>query len=143
MGEGSIKLEGRLNMTEKQTRKQLAKQIGQTLRPMGVYQIQNKENGKILLGSSMYLDTIWNRHTFQLKMGSHMNKALQQDWNQYGEEAFTFEVIEQLKPSVETYSTEEELKEYESEIKVLEELWAEKLQPYGDQGYLKAPRVKG
>jgi len=127
---------------EKQSRKQLAKQVGQTLRPMGVYQIRNKVNGKILLGSSMYLDTIWNRHAFQLKMGSHMNKTLQQDWNQYGEDAFTFEVLEQLKPSVETYSTDEELKEYESDIKVLEELWVEKLQPYGDQGYLSVPRAK-
>jgi len=129
-------------MMERQSRKQLAKQVGQTLRPMGVYQIKNTVNGKILLGSSMYLDSIWNRHTFQLKMGSHMNKGLQQDWNQHGEDAFQFEVLEQLKPSTETFMDEAELKEYESEIKVLEELWVEKLQPYGDQGYLSVPRAK-
>ncbi|OPA79481.1 hypothetical protein BVG16_10460 [Paenibacillus selenitireducens] len=127
----------------KQTRKQLAKQVSQTLRPMGVYQIENKINGKKLIGSSLYLDTVWNRHLFQLQMGGqHVNKELAQDWKTYGEDAFAFEILEQIKPKDEICTNPEDMKEYKQEIAVLEELWIEKLQPYGDQGYHKVPRTK-
>ena len=43
------------------------------------------------------MESKWNRHKMELKFGNHRNKDLQTDWNMYGEENFTFEVLSELK----------------------------------------------
>ena len=50
----------------------------------GVFQVKNTINGRVLLGSSLNLHGPLNAHRFMLKMGSHTNKLLQQEWNSYG-----------------------------------------------------------
>lgn len=100
-------------------------------RPVGVYQFKNNASGKIMVGSSPNLDGIENRHRFQLKMGMHPNKELQQDWKELGDEQFSFEVLEIVKPH------EDGNLDYSEELSILEELWLEKLQPYGERGYNK------
>ena len=39
------------------------------------------------------------------KIGSHLNKVLQQEWNEYGEDHFIFEVLEAVTAKVRTDST--------------------------------------
>ncbi len=53
-------------------------------KPAGVFQIKNTANGKVLLGSSLNLEGPLNAHEFMLKIGSHRNKALQKDYDEYG-----------------------------------------------------------
>ena len=108
-------------------RKEIKNQYKQTLQKMGIYQITNLVNQKVLLGSSMNLDGIINRHKFELKMGSHKNKDLQNDWNKFGENSFAFEVLEEIEPR--------ENLDYQKELEFLEDLWLEKLQPFGEKGY--------
>ena len=105
-----------------------------TPRPMGVFQIKNKVNGKVLIGSSPNLPGILNRFRAELKMGSCRNMALQEEWKQFGPEAFEFKELEILKPL--------DNPEYDpaEDLHLLEELWAEKLSPYGDKGYNKPPK---
>lgn len=110
-------------------KKELKTKYLQTPRPMGVFQIRNSENEKVFVGSSMNLEGIFNRHEFQLKMGAHPNKTLQQDWNERGGEKFAFEVLEELPPR------ENPGYDYKSDLEVLEDLWLEKLEPYGEKGY--------
>ncbi|HQU59680.1 MAG: GIY-YIG nuclease family protein [Phaeodactylibacter sp.] len=98
---------------------------------MGVYQIRNKTNGKIFIGSSTNLDAIWNRHRLQLNMGSHPVKALQDDWKALGEENFAYEILEEIK------EVEDQVVDYSKEAKLAEELYLEELQPFGDRGYNK------
>lgn len=124
----------------KQQRKELSRHYAQTHRPMGVYQIRNLQNGKLLVGSSLDLDGIFNRHRFMLEMDGNANKQLQQDWNIFGEENFSFEVLERLKPAEEYVQSREELEKYKAELETMEQLWLEELQPYGDRGYNKPPR---
>ena len=112
-------------------RKQMKNEYKQSLRPMGVLQVKSLINGKVLVVGCSNLDGKINSIKFQLEMGSHMNKGLQQDWNDYGEENFSFEVIEQIEPD------DGLLRDYKDDISVLEELWLERLQPYGDRGYHK------
>jgi hypothetical protein len=69
-----------------------------TPRPMGIYQIKNKANGKVLIGSSNNLPAILNRYRAELKMGNCRNLVLQQEWKQFGPEAFEFTELEILKP---------------------------------------------
>lgn len=117
-------------------KKAIKKQYKDTLQPMGVFKILNKANGKILIISSNNLPGRINREKFQLDMGSHTNVELQQDYKEFGKDSFVFEVVDHLKPKEDpTYN-------YTDDLAVLEEMWIEKLQPFGDKGYnqKKAPK---
>ena len=116
-------------------RKAKKRKYKDTSHPMGIYQIKNKLNGKILIGTSVNLPAILNRYKFDLKMGSCINRALQEEWNQFGPEMFEFKEFEILKPADDpAYNPAEDLR-------VLEELWIEKLSPFGDKGYNKLPKA--
>jgi group I intron endonuclease len=113
------------NMNRKEELKQLYKEIKIHA---GVYQIKNTKNQKIFIGSSMNLKTL-NGKRFQLKMGTHYNKMLQKEWNEFGEEAFVFEVLEILEKKEDGYFDTKDA------LKKLEEKWIAKLQPFGERGY--------
>jgi hypothetical protein len=104
--------------------------------PAGVFQITNSANGKIFLGKGINVRGILNSQQAQLQFGSHQNRDLQQDYNRYGAATFVFEVIDELELSD---KTPQEMRE---DLSALEELWLEKLQPYGERGYHKAPLNK-
>ena len=94
----------------------------------GIYQVKNLKNQKMFIRSTRNLKTI-NGVKFTLESGTHINKELQKDWQQYGADAFSIEVLEELKKSEEPYFNEKEA------LKELETKWLEQLQPYGEQGY--------
>lgn len=100
----------------------------------GVYRILNTANGKLFLGSARDLRGKLNGQRFQLERGAHPNEALQADWNAFGAAAFTFEVIDELKPAVNETTVDLE------ELAALEALWLDKLRPYGERGYHSEPR---
>jgi len=105
--------------------------------PMGVYRVRNKINGKTLIGSSVNLPAILNRIKAELRMGIHRNMALQEEWRRFGPEAFEFTELELLEPMDDpAYNPAKDLR-------VLEELWIEKLSPFGDKGYNKPPKASG
>lgn len=112
-------------------RKAKIKEYKDTPCPMGVFQIINKVNGKILIGSSSNLPAILNRFKAELKFGSCRNAILQKEWKEFGPEAFTFEELEILKP------LDDPGYDPADDLKFLEKLWTEKLKPYGDKGYNK------
>ena len=114
-------------------RKQLKEEYLATSRPMGVYRIRNTRNGKSLVGSTVNLDAIYNRHRMQLKTDSHRNAALAADWKSYGEEAFQFEILETLEPLDQPDYVPHE------DLKFLEQHWLEELQPWGENGYHQIP----
>lgn len=115
-------------------RKELIQEYKNRQPNMGVYQIRNKANGKIQLLSSLNLDGALNRFQFDLKMGLTMGpwkRELKEDLARYGPENLVFEVLDRLKP------VEEPQHDYKEDLKTLEELWLEKLQPYAERGYHK------
>ncbi|WP_179223977.1 GIY-YIG nuclease family protein [Paenibacillus tyrfis] len=70
------------------------KQMYKEVQPQaGVYQIKNTINGKVLIGSTMNLKSL-NGKRMELQLGTMMNKTLQHEWNEYGEQAFEIEVLE-------------------------------------------------
>lgn len=110
-------------------KKELRENYKQTIRPMGIYQIRNMKNGKIFLGSAKDLQGIINSNKFQLKNGLHFNKEMQKEFNEVGEESFSFDILDYLKPK-------EDLNyDYTKELKMFEDMWLEKLQPYNSKGY--------
>lgn len=118
-------------------RKDLKSAYKQNPPPMGVYQIKNKLTGKVLIGSSMDLPGKKNSQWFQLKMDGHMNKTLQADWNMYGSDAFTFDILETIK------TTEFLPADYRKALTALEEKWLTNLQPYDAHGYNKRSTKRG
>lgn len=111
------------------SKKDLKRTYQQTSPPIGVYQIRNLANEKVFVSSSLNLPGIFNRQRFQLQAGSHQNKALQADWNQFGETGFAFEILDELTPK------EDPAYDYRDDLTWLEDMWLEQLQPYGDRGY--------
>lgn len=109
-------------------RKELQEQAKEVKTEAGVYQIRNERNGKVYIDSTLNLKTI-NGQRFMLQMGSHLNRKLQAEWNEYGESAFVIEVLETLKQDDNPY--------YDSKDALAKCLnrWFEQLEPYGDQGY--------
>jgi hypothetical protein len=99
---------------------------------MGVYQIKNNTNGKIFVHSFANLKSKWLTIKMQLDMGRHPNSGLQKDWNEYGADSFTYEVLEEKK--------QEPDMDIKWELQQMEKAWLEKLQPYDDKGYNKPPK---
>ena len=60
----------------------------------GIFAIRCLAEDAAWTATSRDLDSQQNGIWFQLRMGNHMNKALQQAWNRHGAEAFRFEILE-------------------------------------------------
>ena len=110
-------------------KKELKNQYARTVQPMGIFQVKNLSNGKIFIDKGLNLPGRINSCKFQLSHGSHMNKVLQEDFNKMGVDNFTFEIIDRLEPKEDTKT------DYSDDLKVLEEMWIEKLQPFDEKGY--------
>ena len=62
----------------------------------GVYLISNNVNGKCYVGSTVHLDQRRREHFSRLANNKHINAHLQNAYNQYGREAFDFEILETI-----------------------------------------------
>ena len=72
-----------------------------------IYRITNMVNGKYYIGSTdAYERRVW-QHRYALKRGVHANAPLQASWNKHGEEAFVFEVVEEVRAGVDRLSVED------------------------------------
>ncbi|CAM4476616.1 GIY-YIG nuclease family protein [Paenibacillus tarimensis] len=128
-----------------QNRKDLVRQYQDRKREMGIYTFTNTENGKQYVAWSLNLPAAEGRERFELNMGGHKNKALQDDWKRYGEHAFRFEIVEVLKlddsirMDYKDVITPEGLRtdimrDYRRQLEKLEAAWADRngsREPYG------------
>lgn len=118
------------------SKKDIIREYKERKKQAGVFQVKNTVNGKILLGSSLNLDGPLNSHKFMLTIGSHRNKALQKEWNEYGEDKFVFEILEVVKPKDDPNFN------MNDELTLLEQIWLEKLQPFGEKGYNTSTNIR-
>jgi hypothetical protein len=119
-----------------ENRSELKRQYKETPKQAGIFLVTNTSNGKVLLGSSLNLHGPLNKHRFMLSIGYHWLKPLQEDWNQSGPDCFKFEILEVIKPK------DEPDFDIEEELSLLEQIWLEKLQPVGKQGYNKDTKIR-
>lgn len=64
---------------------------------MGIYKIINVVNNKFYIGSAVNFSRRKTRHFSELRTNKHNNSKLQNAWNKYGEDAFVFAVVEEIK----------------------------------------------
>lgn len=75
--------------------KELKLYIMATNKVSGIYTITNKVTGKLYIGESLDIYRRWHdEHIPQLRKNCHYNKELQKDFNKYGEENFSFDILE-------------------------------------------------
>ena len=103
------------------TKKELKEAYKHMKIPMGVFQIKNIINNKVLIDNSIDMESKWNRHKIELKFGNHRNRNFQKDWKEYGEENFVFEVLSELKKD-DTQNIN-----YNKELKALQDIIIEEL----------------
>jgi group I intron endonuclease len=118
------------------SREELRREYKERRKPSGVFQIRNNANGKILLGSSLNLEGPLNSHKFMLSIGRHPNEPLQRDWNEFGADQFSFEILEVVKVKDDPEFN------LDDELTLLEQIWIEKLQPFGERGYNLSSKIR-
>lgn len=65
------------------------------LRQQGIYGIVCNPTGCIYIGQTYsYFSSRWSTHLSALKHGRHGSRALQEDWDKYGADAFTFCILD-------------------------------------------------
>jgi hypothetical protein len=122
--------------TKVKTKQDIKREYKERKIPAGIFQVKNSLNGKVLLGSSLNLEGPLNSHKFMLKIGRHRNEALQKEWNEFGPDKFVFEILEIVKVKDDPNFN------LSDELTLLEQIWFEKLQPFGERGYNSDTRIR-
>ncbi len=125
------------HQTAKPRKKELTRQYKQDMPLAGVYAIRNQTNQRVFVGASMQLEGALNRHRTELRLLTHRNAALLQDWRTHGADNFTFDVLDTLT------KREDPAFDYLSELAAMLELWSQELNSFGDNGYNTRPASVG
>lgn len=115
-------------------RKARIREYKETPRPAGVFRVRNTLASRSLLESSPNVPGGINRAEFELENGSHSDKELQKDWDELGSDAFEFETLDLLEPSDDPGA------DLPEDLRVLKELWIEKLVDAGESLYPHSKR---
>ncbi len=105
-----------------QDRSQLKNDYKNSDIPMGIVQIKSIKSGHIFLCKSKNLNALLNRYKFVLRMGNHHCKELQKQYNEFGPDNISFEILDVL-------DTKDKKKDPDSELDTLYNLWLEKFAP--------------
>ena len=102
------------------TRKQAIREFKERKTPRGIFAIRSTLANRVWVGASRNLDAAKNGYWFALRLGLHLDKSLQSEWNIHGEQNFAYEVVEKLKDDVHPLELADLLKAKQAE-------WMERL----------------
>lgn len=63
---------------------------------MGVYTITNQITGRVYVGCTGNFSVRWTKHRVDLRARKHHNAPMQREWDEHGESAFVFTVLEAI-----------------------------------------------
>ena len=98
----------------------------------GIYKITNSLNGKMYIGQTIDMGKRKKEHFKSLSSGIHFNKYLQNAFDKYGSDAFSFDVIEVCDVS----ALNEKEYNYIAKNKTMNRLYGYNLRSGGDKEYL-------
>lgn len=113
-------------------KKELKEQYRMMKPDMGIFMIKSNFKNKCYIETTQNLRGKINSTEFKLNFGNHPNRELQKDWNEYGKDSFTIEILEKLE-----YDKDETKTDYSEELEILEMEWKEKLSKEGMEFYSK------
>jgi hypothetical protein len=90
----------------------------------GVFRVVNTRNKMYFLDYAVDIQAKQNAFIFMVSYGSCFHYKLQKDWDTFGGEAFTFEVLETIEKK-----KDQSQAEFLEDLKMLAQLWTEKLNP--------------
>lgn len=90
----------------------------------GICAVRNTVTGKILVISAPDVKGYRNRFAFSQQTDTPVHVKLTDDWRKHGSDAFVLDILE----TIEKKETQTD-REFADDIKVLRELWLEKLDP--------------
>ncbi|NLK86587.1 MAG: GIY-YIG nuclease family protein [Clostridiaceae bacterium] len=111
---------------DKARKKELTEQYKQMKKPMGIFIIRCRVNSKCHIQTTQDLKGVMNGALVRLQGGFHPYKELQKEWNEYGGDNFTMEILEHLE-----YDKDESKTDYSEELDLLRMIWEEKLAKQG------------
>jgi hypothetical protein len=100
-------------------KRELKRQYKEMKPEMGIFIIRSKVNNKCYIQATKDLRGVINGARVRLDSGSHPYRELQKEWNDFGSENFTIEILENLE-----YENDESLAE---DLALLQIIWEEKL----------------
>ena len=107
-----------------QNKKDLLAAYKQRTQIGGIYAVTNTTTGKALVLANADLRGIQKRYEFAVMTGGCFHPKLQQDAKTYGNNAFSFAVLE----TIERKNTQTD-REFAEDLEVLLSLWQEKYDP--------------
>ena len=115
-------------------RRELKRQYKMTRPDMGLFIVRCNNNSKVLVQATPDLRTVQTGILIRLGSNMHPNRELQKEWNEFGEQAFSMEVLETL-----AYDEDASKTDYKEDLKLLQSMWEEELIKEGKQLYKKKP----
>ena len=79
---------------DKQARREALRRYKEAKPPVGVFAVRCLASGQVWVGASRNLEQQQNPIWFGLRLGGHINRAMQAAWRDHGEAAFAFERLE-------------------------------------------------
>lgn len=89
---------------------------------MGIFIIRSKVNNKCYVQATHDLRGVLNGTKVRLEGGTHPYRELQKEWNDFGADNFTIEILENLE-----YDNDESKTDYKEDLALLQMIWEEKL----------------
>ena len=81
---------------DKQSRREAIRDYKDRTPQAGVYAVRCAATGEVWVAGAANVESQQTRHWFSLRMGGHMNKAMQAAWTAHGEAGMVFEVVEAI-----------------------------------------------
>lgn len=110
-------------------KKELKMQYKEMKPQMGIFIIRSKVNNKCFIQTTKDFRGGINGAKVRLAGGSHPNRELQKEWNDFGSENFIIEILEKLE-----YDNDESIIE---DLALLQMIWEEKLAKENKEFYKK------
>ncbi len=98
-------------MSSNTDRKDAIRNFKERKPPAGVFAVRSTATGQAWVGSFANLEAVRNRIWFSLRQGDHRDQSLQQEWNERGEAAFQYEILEKFDDDLCAIELSDRLKE--------------------------------
>jgi hypothetical protein len=103
-------------MLSKEFRKEAIRKFKEQKPGVGIYAVRCTATGQAWVGISRNLEAERNSCWFRLRNKLHQEKSLQQQWDDNGEPAFEYEIVDRIDPDVHLLQINDLLKKKEGRL---------------------------